>query len=121
MNREIKFRAFDGVDYMTKPFTLLDIQNGKIQFASSDTKIMQFTGLKDKMGADIYEGDIVIVTEPASNGMAEIVHNPVAVTWHEEIAGFNLGYVSNTMDIFYDYEIIGNVHQNPDILGIVQE
>ena len=48
--------------------------------------------------------------------MQEIIHNPVAVTWHEEIAGFNLGYVSNTMDIFYQYEIIGNIFQNPELL-----
>ncbi len=59
MNRIIKFRAFDGVDYITNPFTLLDIQNGKIQFASSDTVIMQYTGLKDSKGIEIYEGDIL--------------------------------------------------------------
>ena len=120
MNREIKFRVWDNVDYMTSTFTLHDLMFSEIEF-TTDCPIMQFTGLKDSTGADIYEGDIVIVTEPASNGMAEIVHNPVAVTLHEEIAGFNLGYVSNTMENFYDYEVIGNVHQNPDILGIVQK
>jgi len=59
--RDIKFRAWNGTDYMTNPFTLLDIQNGKIQFAPSDTVVMQYTSLKDKNGKEIYEGDKVFL------------------------------------------------------------
>lgn len=45
--REIKFRAWDNDDYMSSPFTLQDIQAGRIEW-TEDVKIMQYTGLKDK-------------------------------------------------------------------------
>ena len=57
--REIKFRVWDNVDYMSSPFTLQDIQDKKIQF-TSDCHVMQFTGLLDKNGKECYEGDIVV-------------------------------------------------------------
>ncbi len=56
--RDIKFRVWDNVDYMSSPFTLQDIQQRKIQF-TSDCVVMQYTGLKDRSGKEIYEGDIM--------------------------------------------------------------
>ena len=58
-NREIKFRIWDNVDYMTSPFTLYDIQSGRIKFTKNGLTIMQFTGLHDKSGVEIYEGDLI--------------------------------------------------------------
>ena len=58
MNREIKFRAWDNVDFMSSQFTLQDVQERKIEF-TLDCVVMQFTGLKDSKGVEIYEGDIL--------------------------------------------------------------
>ena len=57
--REIKFRVWDNVDYMSTPFTLHDLQMRKVMF-TQDCILMQFTGLLDKNGKEIYEGDVVI-------------------------------------------------------------
>ncbi len=65
--REIKFRIF-GSDHMTKPFTLFDIQSKKVEF-THEVKIMQFTGLKDKKGKEIYEGDILLLPDTESHSV----------------------------------------------------
>ena len=57
-NREIKFRAWDNVDYMSGTFTLKDLQDKKIGF-TDECIVMQFTGLQDKNGVDIYFGDTI--------------------------------------------------------------
>lgn len=59
MNKEIKFRIWDNVDYMSNPFTLKDLQEGKVQF-SDEYIIMQYTGIKDKSDKEIYEDDVVL-------------------------------------------------------------
>lgn len=55
---EIKFRAFDKVNYMSIPFTLHDLQNKFIQL-TSDCPVMQYTNLKDSTGKEIYADDIL--------------------------------------------------------------
>lgn len=68
MNREIKFRAWDG----HKMYQNVDILDGCLydrgkkvweyvsdKLISEDCEVMQFTGVKDKGDKDIYEGDVI--------------------------------------------------------------
>lgn len=109
-NRIIKFRVWDGIDYMSKPFTLTDIQEGKIQF-TSDCIIMQSTGLLDKNGIEGFHKDIV------RSGKKLFI-----IEWQEEEARFWLApCADNTgswqfMDMLKSFEIIGNVFENADLL-----
>lgn len=83
---------------------------------ANEYDLMQYTGLKDKNGKEIYEGDII--NAAFFDGISE---NPVTidlkivVTWIKEGAGFNIPY-TKTDNWHYQYEIIGNIYENPGLL-----
>lgn len=56
MEREIKLRVWDNVNYMSKPFTLTDLMRKRIEF-TSNCVVMQFTGKHDKNNKEVYDGD----------------------------------------------------------------
>lgn len=69
---------------------------------------MQFTGLKDKNGKEIYEGDLL--KRPGFLSIFE-------VKWQEESAAFlrqSMNWIYQSIDS--GLEIIGNIHENPELL-----
>ncbi|PGM07218.1 hypothetical protein CN938_22150 [Bacillus thuringiensis] len=116
--KEIKFRAWDG-DRMQKVLTLGlyegFVDTNKLHSDIEDFKLMQYTGLKDKNGKEIYEGDIVKVSDHPFN-------SSIKVDGHYEV-----GYDSETMDLccggWYLHrmrhwaEVVGNIYETPELLG----
>jgi uncharacterized phage protein (TIGR01671 family) len=113
--REIKFRAWDG----TKMYNPI-LADGKTFRSGRDYEdyndapfdsVMQYTGLKDKNGVEIYEGDIF----KTRNGVVAVVE------WDENNGRF-LGFtIERERKIVYvgqepAVEVIGNIHQNADLL-----
>lgn len=125
--REIKFRAFSikskkmidlaRMTSLAVESTLMT-QYPKglyLPIGDSDLILMQYTGLKDKNGVEIYEGDIVNL------GYGD--DSVAFIGWGEETASFVCVYPEDddTSDHLYGAElttVIGNIHQNPELLEI---
>ena len=99
--REIKFRGWN-TDYAPKPlmeyFEWNDLHSIE---RMQDKQIMQFTGLTDKNGREIYEGDIL------KGG----VHKSWIVRWNGLQSEWNINLV-----VPEHYEVIGNIHENPELI-----
>jgi uncharacterized phage protein (TIGR01671 family) len=127
--REIKFRVWDGktmwyrgslqIDMM--PFDLSKhtffefegVESGEIVVgnATREVQLMQFTGLTDKKGKEIYEGDII------KKHFGATVPTFV-VAWHTERAMFiqNDGYNEPLYQIPAEYiEVIGNIYEKAGV------
>ena len=86
-----------------------------------DVEIELPTGLKDKNGKEIYEADIV--SEEFEYG-AEKAKTIWQVRWCDDECAFELHYVSGfevddcslLADDEENYEVIGNIHENPELL-----
>jgi uncharacterized phage protein (TIGR01671 family) len=90
-----------------------------------DIVLMQFTGLKDKKGIEIYEGDIVKLTfsEYYSNDCVTVDEESIAVGIVVfESGGYFINEKDSTWYWLFDMpevseiEIIGNIFENPDLL-----
>jgi len=110
MKRPIKFRAWDSALKMM----VNDVHaNGpyfsfSVYLKDKDMIVEQFTGLHDKNGREIYEGDIL-----RWNGMI----CPITVeTFHGMRFMWGLDCLCQAYAI--TGEVIGNVHENPELLGI---
>jgi hypothetical protein len=134
MMREIKFRAWDtklkkmiftGFHLIGEvmAFDLIEqycLENKADANSSierwNDIEVMQYTGLKDKNGKEIYEGDILSYGQYSDNS-GPCLH---IVRWDTGDAGFVTHEIAFQKQDFpldtYNAEVIGNIYENPKLL-----
>lgn len=148
--RDIKFRAWDKAGKtMSDPFTL---RRGNLIWRSKNETavtfkalleedvVMQYTGLKDKHGDEIYEGDVIqherksrpysdkakialvkcIVQWLDGKSSGDNLTNPSSFNQNPSFIGKPIGdHKSNQWSYdwseFHDCEVIGNIYENPEL------
>lgn len=122
--REIKFRAWNKKFKEFKFMSLINYLGGRgimDDWADSEHSVWeQYTGIKDKNSVEIYENDIVRV-------QSHLYKDHIGVIiWLQGASSFGISDNTNKfniprplaiqMDGFLSYEVIGNIHENADLL-----
>lgn len=133
--REIKFRAWNKeLNSMSKPFGFGSVLNFNDRHIKSitDEMIMQYTGLKDKNGKEIYEGDVVLFKKKNHEiryfdnyGMFAMVganlysSNVIDESKPMGSRGSSTNYKPYVLNEYYQkrIEVIGNIYENSELLS----
>jgi uncharacterized phage protein (TIGR01671 family) len=131
--REIKFRYWDLEykhwvelpcligDYQANsyrtygdPFPLSSFMHGEYQERLKDglLVIQQYTGLKDKNGKEVYEGDIIAIRDTTLN--FNVMVEWKSIGWSAETPNGNNAFI--WMDLYERFEVIGNIFENRELL-----
>lgn len=110
--REIKFRAWDLYNKRMIELGDLETISVKKDLDFANYELMQYTGLCDRNGKEVYDGDVVTWGEYGERNQVVFKNGAFRIIQHSlndisDVLG-NLNYA--------ECEIIGNIYENPELL-----
>jgi len=126
--REIKFRAWHRGQKRLYDVLKLDFRNANIVFAPHQEPIglfvagmaqcdlEQYIGIKDNKGREIYESDIIHYKAGTIDLIASVGWCGLNLCWALNPEADNESYHTLHACLSNDYEVIGNIHENPELL-----
>ncbi|OMD66024.1 hypothetical protein BSK62_13230 [Paenibacillus odorifer] len=139
MGREIKYRTWvlrdsdndeEVVPYMEDMNGVESYFNPFEEYRKGNIVLMQYTGLKDKNGREIYEGDILTSPEYPYQDDGKYNYHGV-IEWIEEEASFYMtkrlansekrgmsNGISQPIESIEEFEVIGNIYENPELIEV---
>lgn len=135
--REIKFRAWDKVDEVMREVLKIDFDlkivwllkyvNGEkraYELEFNDIELIEFTGLHDKNGKEIYEGDILATSNDGKDGCdvwdkktfgyTQVIWDTASSRFRGTKWTWGVGEIDSVYDLNY-VEDIGNIYENKEV------
>ena len=131
MNREIKFRAW--IKSQKKIINVYGFSRDNISETSNDSpclnenifnfndcELMQYTGLKDIEGTEIYEGDIVLRNETGCEGSYNAKYKVIYKknSFCLEVLQSYIFKKGTVLCVMEECDVVGNIYENPELLQI---
>ena len=135
MKREIKFRAWDKENKKMAQVSRIDFGPGGIKYLVDDSVLLEYTGLHDKNGREIYEGDLfehrfgyIVFDDPPHDEMGTecgvvVLEDGQFGVKIPGLGVYNLyglllreGHLDNMpKDDLFVMKIAGNIYENPEL------
>lgn len=137
MTRELEFRAWDKLKKKVQDVAAINFVEGYATLwkhigSSRSTylaelnslELLEFTGLLDKNKKKIFEGDILKTTSKRVLGMPADRPFERIIKWQGESASFVMSGIKQGYECFFigmlsEWEVIGNIYENPELLEVM--